>query len=243
MFLIPVKVPSLIFCFCHHIHLFIKYFKGVNNLRPPTQKITFVWNEKIVFNYFSDKGGNDELSDKSLTQKLFTFTAGRPKNKHYIFFTVDRTAVTDIGVTFSPNHVLKHSKPGKKLHSFHYRAYHNKRLCVVECLKEYLKLHNTKVQTYTNALFITNGKPFRVAAVDSMRRWVKELFMETSILKEYTPHTCRSAATSKASQLNVDIAEILKQGCWKNAKIFFSFYKKDIVYDAPEDVDFMIILT
>ena len=99
------------------------------------------------------------------------------------------------------------------------------------------------MQTYTNALFITNGKPFRVAAIDSMRRWVKELFMETSILKEYTPHTCRSAATSKASQLNVDIAEILKQGCWKNAKIFFSFYKKDIVYDAPEDVDFMIILT
>ena len=34
--------------------------------------------------------------------------------------------VTDIGVTFSVNHVLKHSKPGKKLNSFHYRAYDNK---------------------------------------------------------------------------------------------------------------------
>ena len=31
------------------------------------------------------------------------------------FFTVDRITVTDIGVAFSPNHVLKHSKPRKKL--------------------------------------------------------------------------------------------------------------------------------
>ena len=63
------------------------------------------------------------------------------------------------------------------------------------------------------------------------------------ILKEYTPHTYRSAATSKASQLNVDVTKILKQGYWKNAKKFFNFYKKDIAYYAPEDVDFMSILT
>ena len=119
----------------------------------------------------------------------------------------------------------------------------NKKLCVVDCLKEYLKRRSTKVQTDTKALLITYGKPFRVAAIDSVRRWVKDLFIEKSILKEYTPHTCRSAATSKASQLNVDIAEISKQVCWKNAKTFFNFYKKDIVYYAPEDVDFMSILT
>ena len=59
-----------------------------------------------------------------------------------------------------------------------------------------------------------------------MKRWVKELFIETSILKEHTPHTCRSAATSKASQLNVDIAEILKEGCWTNA--FLTFIKRTL---------------
>ena len=76
-----------------------------------------------------------------------------------------------------------------------------------------------------------------------MRSWMKEFFVETSIFKEYTPHTCTSAPTSKASQLNIDNAEILKQGCWKNAKTFFKFYKNDIVYYVPEDVDFMSILT
>ena len=127
--------------------------------------------------------------------------------------------------------------------SFDYRAYHNRTLCVVDCLTEYLKRRSTKVQSDTKALFITYGNPFRAAAIDSMRRWVKDLFIETSILKEYTPHICKSAATGKASQLNVDIAKILKQGCWTNAKTFFNFYKKDIVYYAPEDVDFMSILT
>ena len=196
-----------------------------------------------MFDYFNQKGENDQLSDKSLTQKLLILLlllGGQRMNTVY-FFTVDRMTVTDIGVTFSPNHVLKHSKPGKKLDIFHYRAYHNKKLCVVDCLKEYLKRRSTKVQTDTKALFITYDKPFRAAAIDSMRRWVKDLFIETSILKEYTPHICRSGATSKAGQLNVDIAKILKQGCWKNAKTFFDFYKNGIVYYASDDIDFINI--
>ena len=41
----------------------------------------------------------------------------------------------------------------------------------------------------------------RAAAIDSMRRrWVKDIFIETSILKEYTPHTCRSDATAKQAK-------------------------------------------
>ena len=121
--------------------------------------------------------------------------------------------ITDIGVTFPLNHVLKNSKPGKKLDSFQYAAYYNKKLFVVDCLKEYLMRRNTKVHTDTKPLFITYGKPFRAAAIDSMRGWVKDIFIETSILKECALHTCRSAATSKGSQLNKDIAEILKKGC------------------------------
>ena len=121
--------------------------------------------------------------------------------------------VTDIEVIFSLYHVLKHSKPVRKLSSFHCRVYRNKKICVADCLKEYLKRLNTKVQTDTKALSITYGKPYRTAAINSMRGWMKELFVETSILKEYTPHICRSATSSKASHLNVDIDEILKNTC------------------------------
>ena len=64
-----------------------------------------------------------------------------------------------------------------------------------------------------------------------------------NVYSENTPHTCTSAATSKASQLNADIAEILKEDYWKNAKTFFNFYRKTTVRYAPKDVDFMSILT
>ena len=65
------------------------------------------------------------------TQKILILLSrlGDQRMNTVYFFIVDRMAVTDIEVTFSPNHDLKHSKPGKKLDSFHYRAYHNKKLC------------------------------------------------------------------------------------------------------------------
>ena len=60
MFLILVKVPSHIvflppYSFTLEHPQIIKYFKGVYNLRPPTP-ITFVWDVKIMLNYFSHKG-------------------------------------------------------------------------------------------------------------------------------------------------------------------------------------------
>ena len=96
---------------------------------------------------------------KALHKTLFLLLGGQRMDTA-CFFTVDRMAVTDIGVTFSPNHVFKHSKPGKELDSFHYRAYHNKKCCVVDCLKEYLKRLSMKVQTDTKALFITYWQTF-----------------------------------------------------------------------------------
>ena len=97
VFLIPIKVPSL----THIVFLppcssilehpqFIKYFKGVYNLRPPTQKITLVWDVKILFGYFSHRGENAQLSDKSLTQKLLILLlllGGQRMNTVYFFHT------------------------------------------------------------------------------------------------------------------------------------------------------------
>ena len=68
-------------------------------------------------------------------------------------------------------------------------VYYSKKLRVANSLKEYLKCRNTKVQSHNKASFMTYNKPFRAAAIDSMRGWVKELFIVTSMLKEHTPHT------------------------------------------------------
>ena len=87
----------------------IKYLKGVDNLSPPTQKIMFVWDVRILFDYFSHKGRNDQVSDERLTQKLLILLLllGDQRLKAVYSFKVSRMTVADIGVTSSPNHVLK----------------------------------------------------------------------------------------------------------------------------------------
>ena len=40
------------------------------NLRPPRPKLQFVWDVKIVFSYLEEKGLNNILPDKILSQKL-----------------------------------------------------------------------------------------------------------------------------------------------------------------------------
>ena len=52
-------------------HLLIsQYDKGVFNLRPPRPKLQFVWDVEIVFSYLEEKGSNNILPDKILSQKL-----------------------------------------------------------------------------------------------------------------------------------------------------------------------------
>ena len=73
-----------------------------------------------MFDYFSHKWENDQLPDKSLTQKLLIMLLllGNQRMNTVYFFTVERMTVTDTEVTFLPNHVLKHSKSGKEVGQF-----------------------------------------------------------------------------------------------------------------------------
>ena len=105
--------------------LVIKYFKGSFNLRPPLPKISFVWDVQIMFEYFRSLGDNRQISGKRLSQKLLILLLllGGQRLNSVFHFTIDRMIKSKTSVTFSPEHVLKHSKPGRKLDVFEYRAY------------------------------------------------------------------------------------------------------------------------
>ena len=57
-------------------------------------------------------------------------------------------------VTFIPEEVLKHSRKGKPLDNFEYRAYEDKTLCVITCLKEYIYRRNKHEGLTTDQLII-----------------------------------------------------------------------------------------
>ena len=224
--------------------LIAQYGKGVYNLRPPKPKLQFVWDVKIVFDYLQAKGTNEKLQIKELSQKLLILLlllGGQRMNSIFNFDTDNMFINTECAV-FNPSKVLKHSQPGNKLDQFTYRSFPQKELCVVECLKEYVARRELKVGKEITKLFISLSAPYHGVSIDTLRRWIYDLFSGSELLKTFTPHSCRSAATSKAKKLNVDMEEILKQGCWKNMKTFKKYYDKEIIYFAKDDVDFMRII-
>ena len=140
-------------------------------------------------------------------------------------------------MTFIPTEVHKHSRIGKGLDKFEYRAYENKTLCVIACLKEYISRRNKHERLTTDQLIITHRKPFKGASIDTMRRWIKDIFIVNNIVN-FSPHSCRAASSSKAKQIDVNIDEIIRRGCRKNWKNFFKFCDKEITEYASEDIDF-----
>ena len=148
----------------------IKYFKGSFNLRPPLPKLSFVWDVEIMFEYFRSLGDNRQISDKHLSQKLLILLLGGQRLNSVFHFTIDRMIISSTSVTFSPEHVLKHSKQGRKLDVFEYRAYSDPKLCVLECVKEYIHRRNDRVNKEQKRLFITYRKPYHTASIDTLQR-------------------------------------------------------------------------
>ena len=70
-----------------------------------------------------------------------------------------------------------------------------------------------------------------------MRRWIKDIFIVNKIVN-FSPHNCRTASSSKAKHIDVNIDEIIKRVCWKNRKNVFIYYDKEIAEYVPNDIDF-----
>ena len=143
--------------------------------------------------------------------------------------------LNDLLVTFIPTEVLKHSKKGKPLDKFECRAYKDKTLCVIACLKEYISRRKKHERLTTGQLIITHRKPFKGASIDTMTRWIKDIVMVNNIVN-FSPHSWRAVSSSKAKQIDVNKYEIIRRGC-KNQKNFFKYHDKEIT-EYVLDVDF-----
>ena len=51
---------------------------------------------------------------------------------------------------------------------------------------------------------------------------------------DFSPHSCRSASTSKAMVAGVCI-DVMRKACWSNEQTFQTFYKKEIIADNDEE--------
>ena len=90
--------------------LMSQYGKGVFNLRFPRPKLQFAWDIKIVFSYLEEKGLNNILPNKIVTQKLLSLLLllGGQRMNTAFNFEVDNMFINTECAIFSPNKVFKH---------------------------------------------------------------------------------------------------------------------------------------
>ena len=102
---------------------------------------------------------------------------------------------------FSPIKVLKHSKSGRKLDKFTYRSFPQKELCRVDTLQEYLTQRKLRVDCNIKELFIALKAPYHEASIDTLRRWIYDLFSGSQLLKNFTPQL-QSCSNKQSQKIN-----------------------------------------
>ena len=142
-------------------------------LNSPKLKLSTTWDVDIVFSQFIKWGDNANLTDKQITQKLLLLLLllGGQRMDTIYSFSVSNMLVTDISIAFAPSNVLKHSRKGSKLGNFCYKNYPQEpSLCVVTCCVKYLQRRSKRIDKSEDRLFITYGKPYKSASIDTLRR-------------------------------------------------------------------------
>ena len=221
------------------IHLLLNLSRGriMSSMLDQNSALYGMW---ALFIDILKTGPNGELSDKILTQKLalFLLLLGCHRVQTLLTFHIDNMIINNISVYFVSTQPLKYSRNRCKLDSFEYRAYGKPDLCVVTCLREYLNRKSNRRDH--KQLIITYGKPYKPASPDPIHGWVKGLFTDAKIWY-FTLRSCLAASTSKEMDMNINIEDILRKGCWKNANKFYRFCHRNILYRA-DDVDFQKII-
>ena len=210
-----------------------RFLRGIFNQHPPMPKYAEIWDINIVLDYYANRMDNNELSMMQLTQKLSLLLMILGSQRRHTLTTIDQNNVvieTDKMILL-PNQLQKQTKPGNSISPIVYCRYpYNGKLCVVQCMEEYIKRRSTLVDEHVAPLFITVGKPHRPATSNTIARWIKQELANAGIdTNIYKAHSCRSASSSKAKEKGIPISEILKRGGWTRDSTFRRFYDKDII--------------
>ena len=92
-------------------------------------------------------------------------------------------------------------------------VYENPNVCPVKLFKQYIDVTKSLRGSIT-CLFIATSKPYKPASKDTLVRWIKLALHDAGIdMTIFTPHSTRSASTSKAAT-KVPIKTVLKTEGW-----------------------------
>jgi len=122
-------------------------FKRVYNLRPPQPCYTGTWEVSLVLEFLSNQGENSDLSLKLLSGKLALLMALVSASRSSELRSLDLRfrVYKPEGVLFKLACLMKKRKVGAPLKRCFFGAFQgDKRLCMVECLRQYKRVSSAK---------------------------------------------------------------------------------------------------
>ena len=145
----------------------------------------------ILFRYFEQQRDNCLLSDIILTQTLIILLLllGAHRLSTIKLFSINSTALNELSVTLTPTEVLNHSRKGKPLYKFEYRAYEDKTLyrdlvqgSLVKAWKEYHKrrAHILVPKTENEVEFLQSVKQFDKTPILN----ISEILAQTAFIEK-----------------------------------------------------------
>lgn len=211
--------------------LVTRFMKGIFELKPSFPKYTEIWDVNIVLEHLKSFGMPEALTLKNLTLKvnmlLCLLTGQRCQTIHKI--DTNYIQEYDGGFRISIREKLKQTKAGKHLEPIELLAFKDdKRLCIVEHLREYLR-KTSPIRKENSQLLLSFTKPHKPVSKDTIARWNKMILAAAGInTQKYTAHSSRASSTSSCNSKGLNMQEIMKVAGWANAGTFAAFYKKPI---------------
>lgn len=172
-----------------------RLMKGVYNCRQPQPWYSSTWDVDIVIEHIRCLGANSELSLKQLSQKLAV-----------LMVLVEASQTSELGAldvcfrVFKPEGVLfrlatltKKRSTGAPPKEVFFSAYPpDRRLCVVECLKQYeartKQFRPEGKEQLENRLFLSHVRPHKPVTSQCIAHWIKDLLQEAGIDTKVSKH-------------------------------------------------------
>ena len=210
-------------------HPLIKRFiKGVYHLRPPKPKYSSIWDADILLRYWEQIEDNSQLNLLEHSKKVTTLLVllHGLRTSTIGTFGINLITMSNDTCIFYPSELLKHDRQRRSRYKIINKKFENSKLFPMSATKEYLKRRAEYNVAHTKFLFTTLS-PYGPSHKDTIARWVKYTLARAGVNSNiFSFYSCRSFASCKADNMDVNMDTILKMGCWSRQSAFRKFYSK-----------------
>ena len=204
--------------------------KGIFRLRPSLPRYTCTYDATVVLRYLRNMAPPQEISLKDMSLKLAMLLCLLTGHRDQVLPSLDVTSMhlKEGECVFFIKDMMKTTRPGHHIAPTELKCYpEDESICPVKQISHYLWMTRHIRAVYVK-LFISYSAPHKPVTTSTLSRWCREVLQRSGISKEFTSHSTRSLATSKAFQQGRSLSEINKAAGWTSSSVFAKYYNKPI---------------